>query len=154
MVTLGSRVNLSVVLTFRRLRCFGFTFFLFSACGPIHVGSPVAPNDLAPTSGTIVAQGSFQSQGGQTVSGTATVYQIDSAGNYVIRLAGLSVTQESGLQVIAVTKAAQSYPLSLRANSGNQNYSLGLDAPVVWKQINIHSTLKNTDYGEALLSSN
>lgn len=122
-----------------------------AGCGPIKLGS-ISPNDPAP-SGTIMAQGSFTSLNGQTVTGTAIVY-FEGGSSYIVRLSGISAPSENGLQVVVVANGATQATFSLRASSGSQNYMLSLSAySITWNQVNIHSTVNNMDYGEALLTA-
>src|SRR4051794_23977880 len=74
------------------------TASLLFACSGVNIGlgGGGAPNDTRPT-GTPLVQGTFSGQNGQTVSGTASVFNV-STSNYVLRLEGISAPVESGLQ--------------------------------------------------------
>ena len=95
-------------------------------CGALTLGQGTQ-NDPIPT-GTIVAQGNFQSANGETVSGTVAVYQTtnsDSTCNFTVRLQNLSAPSVAGLQVIPTVNGAPSISPSfyvLRAPVGNENY--------------------------------
>lgn len=120
---------------------------LAAGCG-IRGGSTTL-NDPVP-SGTIVHTGMWVSMGGQTVTGTVSVYT-SSSGTYTFRLEGISAPTEGGLQLIAVSQANGSFFLgTLRGASGNQNYTIepGVN---VWTQIVLHSPTYNVDYGRANL---
>lgn len=122
------------------------TAALAAGCGL--KGGSGTPNDPVP-SGTIVHQGMWVSQNGQTVTGTVTVYT-SSTGTYTFRLDGISAPTEGGLQLSAVSQANGSFFLgTLRAASGNQNYTIepGVN---VWSAVVLHSPTYNLDYGRAL----
>ena len=127
---------------------------LVTACG-IPVGPSASPNDAVP-SGTITAQGEFTSLNGQAVSGTAAVYLLD-ASNYVVRLNGIQVPQEAGLQMVVVVDGKEQTRIALRSYSGSQNYSLSVTTSGAlgslprFNQVNIHSPVRNLDYGQAIL---
>ena len=110
----------------------------------------MASNDPVPQ-GTIIAQGSFVGLNGRTVSGTVTIY-LTGIGMYTVRLAGLSIPSENGIQMITVVNDSSLTPITLSTGGGNKNYSITLDGSVTWKQIRIYSAPNNLDYGQALLT--
>lgn len=109
------------------------------------------PNDPAPT-GTVKAQAAWVSLNGQTVSGTVTVYLLES-GSYVVRLNGLSAPSETGLSLRVTASGQQVISTSLRATGGSQNYSVSPSfANPRWEKATIRSNTAGLDYGEALLA--
>lgn len=126
------------------------TCAMLAGCGPIKAGSS-SPNDPAPNA-TIIAQGTFTSLNGQTVTGAAIVYETGGS-SYIVRLSGISAPAENGLQVVVVANGTTQATFALRAPTGSQNYSMSMSAySVYWNQVNIHSSVNDEDYGEALLT--
>lgn len=111
-----------------------------------------ARNDQPP-SGTVVSSGSFTS--GETISGSVTVYD-QGGGNYVVRLANLSITQPSAsLQLQAdITSSASRVTVSgnLAAYSGNVNYNYNAGVETGWSVVYIHQPANQTDPGIADLT--
>jgi hypothetical protein len=101
-------------------------------------------------SGDIVAQGSFTSLNGRSVTGTATVYR-QATGAYVLRLGGVSTPEEIGLSIILTYNGSLSSTTPLRSYTGSQNYSLSLPSATEFNRVTIRSTSANLDYGQALL---
>lgn len=122
-----------------------------TGCGPIKLGSS-SPNEPAP-SAPIVAQGSFTSLNGQTVTGTAIIYSLGGS-SYIARLSGITAPSENGLQVVVVANGVTEATFALLSSTGSENYPFSLTAySINWNQVNIHSTVNNEDYGEALLTT-
>lgn len=122
-----------------------------AGCGAVKTGS-VAYNDPIPT-GNVVGQGSFTSQNGKTVTGTAAIYQSTDGATYTLHLGGISAPSETGLQLRIQADNQDLSALSLRASSGSQNYSLSVSgASPVFRQVTLYSTLKATEYGTAVLT--
>jgi hypothetical protein len=115
------------------------------ACG-IPIGGGV-PNDSKPA-GSIVSSANINGQSGQTASGTATIYV--NGASFTLRLEGLSVPVENGLQVIVnMQGGATSLHTTLRASTGNQNYSIG-STTGVFASVDIFSTSARTNYAKAI----
>jgi len=126
---------------------------LLGSCGafPITLGGGTSSTNDAVPSGVITAQGSFTSLNGKVVTGTAVIYFV-SSGNYIVRLNGISVPSENALQMVPVIDGTAQTPVQLESDSGNQDYSVEYSGtPGHWNQVNIHSTIYNLDYGQALL---
>jgi hypothetical protein len=118
------------------------------ACG-IPIGAGV-PNDNKPT-GTIAATGTLTGSSGKTASGNATVYNNNSS--YILRLDGLSLPVEVGLQVVVTLESgAIAMRASLRASTGNQNYTIG-SVTGTFAKVEIYSTSARTNYAAASLVS-
>lgn len=132
-----------------RLFLLAYGFVLLSSCGSISAGS-VSSNDPAP-SGSIVAQGNFVGLNGKAVTGSVAIYNLAS-GSFVVRLIGISVPAENGLQVAVVINGGVQQILStLRSYTGTQNYSYSAGGVVDWTNVSIHSPMANADYGMAIL---
>ena len=114
------------------------------------LGGGSSPNDVRPTN-LAVAQGSFTSQGGKTITGTAAIFNMGTS-NYVLRLEGINIApEEAGLQVQLFSSTGQTN-FSLRAFSGSQNYTFMNSNPSVrFTSVSIYSTLTSAPYGSALL---
>lgn len=117
-------------------------------CGSSQSG--VDPNDPIPM-GTIMSQGSFTGQNGQTSSGIAIIYRLSSE-SYALRLSGVSLPEETGLQLIIVADSTNLPPLALRSSRGSQNYYFNLsgESPV-FDQVRLHSIMTFRDYATAIL---
>jgi hypothetical protein len=124
---------------------------LAQSCGFVKLGG--TPNDPVP-SGTLVAQGPFASLNGWSVTGTAAIYS-QGGDAFVVRLGGITVTPQTGLQVVVIANSATALEVPLRSTSGSQNYSFTYTPPAggtgIFNQVNIHSVIGNRDYGQALL---
>lgn len=116
-------------------------------CGSSQSG--IDPNDPSPF-GTIVTQGSFMGQNGQTASGIAIIYRL-STESYALRLSGVILPEETGLQLIIVADSTNLTPLALRSSRGSQNYYFNLsgEAPV-FNQVRLHSIMTFRDYATAI----
>lgn len=112
-------------------------------CGFVSLGQG-SLNDPTPT-GTLVAQGTFTGQNGNSVSGTAEIYKqanADGTCAYVARLASLNAPGSTNLHVVPTVNGAPSIAPSsytLRGSTGNQNYSFS-------------STPCNTGWAQVVLS--
>lgn len=127
-----------------------FTALLLSNCGVVSTGGGSGTFTDAVPNGTVVAQGNFSSQNGQTVTGSAIIYNMG-APNYIVRLSGLTAPSESGLLVqVWGNGSSPTYQVTLRGASGNQNYSFSSNSQS-FSRVCIHSNLKQLDYGCALL---
>ena len=139
---------------------------LLSSCGGITLGGGTL-NDPVPTSGSIIATGSFIGQNGRAVTGSVSVYkQLNSSCNgttYVLRLESLSAPTDVSLVVIPVVNGATAPPItpsffSLRGATGSQNYTFtGADCNTSWAQVLISgdasgSTNSAQNYGVANLN--
>ena len=133
-----------------RFKCVVLCLFMLAGCG-ITAGRGTV-NDLAPTL-PVLAQGSFQSLSGKSVTGSTTIYNAG-GGSYIVRLEGISVTQDSGLQVIPMLNTgAAAATLSLRAFTGNQNYTFTpAITPSGFASVRIYSPASIIDYGKANLT--
>jgi hypothetical protein len=124
------------------------------SCGPIHAGGATAatPNDSVP-SGTVVAQGSFSATlNGKSLSGVVIIYS--SSGNYILRLQGISVSNDNNLSIIVYDNGNVAYSTSLRAFSGNQNYNMGTsNSNPNFTSVTVHNSSTNLDYGTAVLTT-
>jgi hypothetical protein len=95
--------------------------------------------------------GSFSGLNGKTVSGSASVYD-QGGGTYVFRLDGVSFPDETGMQIVLVVSGTTQSPITLRAVSGSQNYTVTPTGGTVFQQARIHSTFYNLDYALATLN--
>lgn len=70
---------------------------------------------------------------------------------YTLRLEGISVPSESGLQVqVYDVMGNQVQEFSLESNSGSQNYSLThVSTQIIFKSVYIYSTLNQQNYAAA-----
>ena len=122
-------------------------------CGKIKWGGTTIPNDPAPT-GNIVAQGEFTGLNGNTMNGTAEIY-LNTSGRFIIRLVGITVPNESGLQVIGKADGREVYTSQLRFFNGSQNYSTNITSGQVttWDSVMIRSAIKvvTPEIAQALL---
>jgi hypothetical protein len=119
---------------------------VLTACGIIPLGQGT-PNDAVP-SGTIVTQATINSLvADKSVTGNATIY--NSAGTFILRLETLSAPNETGLLVMVnLIDGSNALRASLRAISGNQNYTIGSIAGS-FANAQIYSTSAQTVYGQA-----
>lgn len=141
-----------VVLNLNLLICLILGLAQCSLSGiPVGNGSTTSPNDSRP-SGVLIAQGSFTGQNGQNASGSAQIFM--DGGAYILRLEGISVPSENGLNVQVLSSASQTpvYSSSLRSSSGNQNYSFSTALTGRFATVYIYSTLRQKNYGIAILS--
>jgi hypothetical protein len=106
------------------------------------------PNDNRPN-GILIASGVLSGSNGQTASGQAEIY--NNSGTYIARLNGITVTSETGLQIIVATSLSQTaYRTTLRSSQGSQNYTMG-SIVGTFAQVRIFSTRNNRDYAVATL---
>jgi hypothetical protein len=107
-------------------------------------------NDPAPT-GTVVAQGSMSGTG---ISGQVTVYD-QGGGNYVVRLANLSITSPQASYQLQADISSQTSRVtisgSLGAYTGNVNYPYNAGQTASWSVVYIHEPGNQTDPGIANL---
>lgn len=122
-------------------------------CGLVDTATQI--NEPVPN-GTLQAQGSFTSLNGKAVSGVASVYQT-SAGNFVLRLEGVSAPTTVSLNVVLAGTFAgrtQNYLQQLlRSGSGTMNYSFssGTSVAPTWNSVALNSPAENIDYGKVTL---
>lgn len=124
----------------------------FLGCGVVGTNG-TSLNEPAP-SGTIVAQGTFESRNQKSVSGGATVYLV-SAGSYVLRLEGISVPTTVSLQAVLASGSTIYVQQLLRSSQGSMNYSFSIadgTAPT-FSYVSFFSASENIDYGKATLIS-
>ena len=127
---------------------------LTQACGILPTGSATGTDPIP--SGTVIKRGTFSGLNGRTVTGSVSIYQLNSNGTHVIRLEGISVPQEGPFLVVGTSSnSATLYSAQLRFTSGNQNYSTTVQTPTVWDSIWIRSSTNGLlpDYGKAVLFS-
>ena len=125
----------------------------FSGCGILPFGG-ASSNDPVP-SGSLVAQGTFSSLNGNTVSGTAGIYQTTDS-EFTVRLSSISVSDGASLQVTVQSDGATVYSSGLRSTSGTQNYSFTHTGSTNWNSVIIESTAgtsPDNQFGIALLQS-
>jgi hypothetical protein len=133
---------------------------ILSACGVLSLGTGTPPNDPVPT-GVVVYQAPFTALN-KPVTGVVSVYRSGcyDSGNciYVVRLQGITTPQESNILVIPTLNGTQALTPSqytLRASSGNQNYTFtGVAASSSWTQVTLHpgaSPAGQNDYATATL---
>jgi hypothetical protein len=115
------------------------------------VGNTGAPNEPAPQGGTILAQGDFVGLNGKSVGGAAAVYDVGTAGTFVLHLSGLSAPVESGLAVVVVANGSEQGSNTLRSSQGSQNYFITMVGSPKWNQIIIRNSSTKIDYGQASL---
>ncbi|MGK5087244.1 hypothetical protein WDW86_06770 [Bdellovibrionota bacterium FG-2] len=125
-----------------------FSCLVLQGCGQMQTGTVPIPNDPLPK-GTITAQAEFLGLNSQTASGVVVIYSMDT-GSWIVRLEGVSLPVESGLQLIPVADSETVGTTALRSSKGTQNYSLTLASTPKWNKVRIHSTRTNTDYAEAI----
>ncbi len=123
-------------------------FFLL-ACGQISVGGSTTTNNARPT-GAPVTQAAILGQNGQTVTGIAYVFFVSNQG-YIVRLEGLSVTNESNLVVKIYSRTGILLTsLGLKSFTGNQNYSVSsTTGGTQIGSVTIYSNLKSINYAQA-----
>lgn len=120
-------------------------------CGCAATGDLGSLNDPVPT-GTIVAQGTFTGLNGKSASGMAVIYSVAS-GSYILRLSGVNLPDESGLQLIIVANSTNLSSIMLRGSSGNQNYTFSYSGTSpTFNQVRLYSMTAFTDYATALLT--
>lgn len=118
-------------------------------------GTGGSSNDARP-SGNPLSQGQFFGQNSETVSGSALVFASTTTANtYILRLEGLTTPVEGGLQVQVYGNGPTNpaYTTTLKANSGNQNYTFNGIAGIKFSNVYIYSTSKQVNYGSAQLIS-
>ena len=118
-----------------------FSTLVLCGCGvklgnsSIHDGKPI---------GSVVTSAAITSvQSGKTVSGLTEVYQLDETSEYIVRLSSLSSPSDLLLNVVLVSNGVEANTWSLRAHSGEQNYSTGLFAnggARTFEEVKIQST--------------
>jgi len=121
-------------------------FLLFSyilpGCGQVTItGGSSSLSESAPT-GSIVFQGTFSSVSSDTFSGIAAIY-LTTAGSFTARLQSFSTSSSSTLKVVGVDGNGDDvFSSTLRAQSGDQNYSTGTSngGVVSWSAVNIETT--------------
>lgn len=86
-----------------------------TGCGGISIGiGRGILNDSVPN-GTVLTQGNFSGQNGQTVTGAAIIYTIG-INNYIVRLSGITISFENGLQMwVMANESKPAYIASLKA---------------------------------------
>ena len=144
----GTYIKISILMAF--LWSLGA---LTPGCGEIGLGGGGIANDPAP-SGTKTKQGVFQGQNGQTVSGTASIY-VDGT-TVTLRLENLGVPSGTVLKVVAKSSSTQVLSKSLRATSGNQNYTMSSTQGATTDTVEIQSGTvapPSNVYGVATLQS-
>jgi hypothetical protein len=127
---------------------YGCFVTLVSAFALVSCGIPVGggkPNDPAPN-GTIVASGNLT---GSKASANVSIYVVGAT--YILRLDSVSAPSENGLQVYVnlATGPGRALQASLRASTGNQNYTI--PTPGMYSTVQIYSTAAQTVYGQASL---
>ncbi len=122
----------------------------FYGCGVVSTDG-TSLNEPAP-SGTIVAQGTFESRNQKTVSGGATVYLV-SAGSYVLRLEGISVPTTVSLQAVLASGSTIYVQQLLKSSQGSMNYSFSIadGSTPTFSYASFFSASENLDYGKATL---
>jgi hypothetical protein len=113
-------------------------------------GTSTTANDPVP-SGTLIVQGLLNGQNGQSASGTAAIYV--NGTSVTLRLANLTVTQESGLQAQVYSSSSQS-PLcttTLSATRGSKNYACSALTSGTYTNVFIYSPSRQLNYAVALL---
>lgn len=122
------------------------------ACGILPTGSATGTDPIP--IGTVLKRGNFSGLNGRTVTGSVSIYQLDSNGNHVIRLEGISVPLEGPFLVVGTASNSTTlYSAQLRFTSGNQNYYTTVQTPTSWDSIWIRSSTNGLlpDYGRAVL---
>ena len=100
-----------------------------------------------------MAQGRFTGLNSKTVEGVAVVYRsLTSPSLFTVRLEGISAPSELGLEVQASISTGRVLQTSLRSSQGTQNYTVEVLGNPVWVSVSIHSSIKDLDYGKAILS--
>ena len=121
-------------------------FLLFSyispGCGQVTItGGSSSLSDSTPT-GNIVFQGTFTSVSSDTFSGVAAIY-LTTSGSFTARLQSFSTSSSSTLKVVGVDGNGNDvFTSTLRAQSGDQNYSTGASngSVISWSAVNIETT--------------
>jgi hypothetical protein len=132
-------------------------FLLNVNCADIGIGFGPSgpPNDATPT-GTVLRQGQFSGLNGKTASGAAIFYSGNGAGNYILRLEGVSFPEETGLSIRIYSASQLVSTLQLRYSSGSQNYTLsGIGSQLnfsIYGQISVYifSSVNNKNYALAI----
>lgn len=121
-----------------------------ASCAAIRRDDSLVANDPIPD-GQLMASGSFSGLNGQTASGLAEVYRI-SADSYVLHLSSISFPEESGLQIKVTVDGLTLSAMTLRASSGDQNYSIAYSGTGSWSQVKIYSPSAFQNYAYATLA--
>jgi hypothetical protein len=108
-------------------------------------------NDAVPA-GVIEAQASFQGLNGNSVSGTALIYNTTPDGLRVLRLQDLNSPGELRTEVFLVADGVTVFRSTLRAPRGNQNYPTGIRGPRDWDSITLRlgASLNDPASGQAI----
>jgi hypothetical protein len=120
-------------------------------CGDISTGGTIQAtvlNEGAPI-GKILAQATFVGQNSKSVSGSATVYSVESTGSVVLRIENLSAPNVSGLTVVGLTQTDTVLSRSLKSTRGNQNYTTSAVATDQWSSVQIYSPSSQLTYAVA-----
>lgn len=125
---------------------------LLTSCGWVGIGSGRGPQDPIPT-GTLTVQGSFSTLvSGKEVTGGVSIYRVDGAGSYIVRLESLVAPAENALQIRVIADGSTLSPnAALRSTRGTMNYSFNAGNLAVFQQVFVYSTANNQDYGLATL---
>jgi hypothetical protein len=115
-----------------------------ACCGIPLGGGGGALNDPAPN-GTIIYSGQFAAP----VSGTAAVY---STGSLILRLSGMTVPTQNGLQIFINGSGGKTFVATLRGFTGNQNYAL-TTATGPFSTVEIDSTSTGTVSSATLIQT-
>jgi hypothetical protein len=109
-----------------------------------------ARND-PPPSGTVIDQGTLSGTG---ISGEVTVYD-QGSGNYVVRLANLSIATPEASYSLQADISSQNSRVTVSGNlasySGNINYPYNAGTTSTWSVVYIHQPANDTDPGIANL---
>jgi hypothetical protein len=134
-----------------------FIFLLNLNCADIGIGlGPSGPPNDATPSGTLLRQSQFNGLNGKTASGAAIFYSGNGAGNYILRLEGVSFPEETGLAIRVYSASQLVSTLQLRSSSGSQNYTLsGVGTQLnfsIYGQISVYifSNVNNKNYALAM----
>ena len=101
-------------------------------------------NDSVP-SGSIEAQAEFSGRNGNTVTGTALIYNTNPDHQRVLRLQDLNSPGKQRTDIVLVAGGVTVYQSLLRAPNGNMNYVLGTQDAKVWELVTLRLGTATTE---------
>ncbi len=137
------------MLGIKRLFLTTLAICLLPGCNKINLNGTTTPNDATP-SAPILASGQLIGLNGKSVGGLAIAYNPSSGAN-ILRLSGITLPNETGMQIIANVNGVDQAPVTVQYYSGSTNYTMNVSGSTTWTLVTIHSTLTNLDYAQAIM---
>ena len=122
---------------------------LLPGCNKISLNGTSTPNETAPNA-PILASGQLIGLNGKTVGGLAIAYNPSSGAN-ILRLSGITLPNETGMQIIANVNGVEQSPITVQYYTGSTNYTMNVSGSTAWTIVTIHSTATNLDYAQAIM---